>query len=480
MFPSDVDNVIAGPAQQTSVTYDAAPGERNDVTVTTVKDFVMVHDAGAPVTSATGCEALTPDMARCAVTTGPRRFTNVLARLGDGDDRGRLQGDVLPGSEIIAGGVLDGGAGEDLLRSDHDGGLNGAAGADDLAQTGLSGSMTGGSASDTLRGGPGDDRLVGDDAGDTPAPDTLDGGFGRDEVLILSPEDVVLDLTKTGPQGEPGAQDTLVSIEDLTARTNGTASLAGDAGVNRLVVAAGPRARLDGRGGDDVLKSSATVYSDLRGGDGADSLSAMVIGSAGGVLRGGAGRDWLAGPSASQRGAMTTFVGGDGDDVVIGGDRVICGAGRDRVFPPVAGDILERFAPVAMGCEQIALGVIDLIVAPVRSTIGLLLLDPQPAESPFAPDLLVKDDRRQKIRVRVCALDSCRRPLATGAAVFAPPVFAPPAAMARHVLLRRTVAGRRWLRAGRPVRVRVLVDLGAPPGDATALRSGGAYVTELL
>src|SRR3954447_15069783 len=63
------------------VTYTAAPGERNDVTVTRPEGAVLVHDAGAPVT---GCEPIDPYTARCSPPVAEPVLVTVL--LGDGDD----------------------------------------------------------------------------------------------------------------------------------------------------------------------------------------------------------------------------------------------------------------------------------------------------------------------------------------------------------------------------------------------------------
>ena len=66
-------------ASGSTVTYRAAAGEANRITVTGSRGSVTVRDAGAPVT---GCAAVTANEARC---DGP--FRRVSLTLGDGADR---------------------------------------------------------------------------------------------------------------------------------------------------------------------------------------------------------------------------------------------------------------------------------------------------------------------------------------------------------------------------------------------------------
>ena len=143
--------LVAAPAAQAGtvaadgsrVTYRAATGEANRVTVTAARGSVAVRDAGAPVT---GCAPVTANEARC-----DGEFRRASLSLGDGADRARVDG-------IVAS--ITGGAGADRLT--------GGTGADTL---------TGSAGNDVLSGGAGDDLLLGD-AGN----DRLLGGAGRDEL----------------------------------------------------------------------------------------------------------------------------------------------------------------------------------------------------------------------------------------------------------------------------------------------------------
>jgi hypothetical protein len=143
--------LLAAPATQagtvtasgSTVSYRAAAGEANRITVTGSPGSVTVRDASAPVT---GCAAVTANEARC-----DGAFRRASLSLGDRSDRARVSG-------IAAS--IHGGAGADSLTG----------GADDDTLTGSAGS-------DVLSGGSGDDLLLGD-AGN----DRLLGGAGRDEL----------------------------------------------------------------------------------------------------------------------------------------------------------------------------------------------------------------------------------------------------------------------------------------------------------
>ena len=143
--------LVAAPAAQagtvaaggSTLTYRAAAGDANRVTMTAGRGSVNVRDAGAPVT---GCAPVTANEARC-----DGAFRRASLSLGDGADRARVSG-------IAAS--INGGGGADRLTG----------GADDD-------SLTGAGGNDVLSGGAGDDLLLGD-AGN----DRLLGGAGRDEL----------------------------------------------------------------------------------------------------------------------------------------------------------------------------------------------------------------------------------------------------------------------------------------------------------
>jgi Ca2+-binding RTX toxin-like protein len=139
-------------ASGSTVTYRAAAGEANRVTVTGSSGSVTVRDAGAPVT---GCTALTANEARC-----DGAFRRASLSLGDGADRARVTGIAAAITGGAGADVLTGGAGDDLLLGD--------------------------AGNDRLLGGAGRDELDGDVGNDTltggPAKDLFFGFVGRDRI----------------------------------------------------------------------------------------------------------------------------------------------------------------------------------------------------------------------------------------------------------------------------------------------------------
>lgn len=196
-----------------SATLDAATGVLT-VTGTAENDRIVVRK-GANNTIAViesvvsarpaqrGDRPLTPT--EITRTTFPRGdVTAVVVNAGDGDDHVTLgwkvlvrrRGIRLHALEIPA--TLNGGAGNDFLRSGHGpDSLNGGGGNDFLTALGGNDTLNGdagndhldaGRGADLLSGGAGNDRLVALDATGT---DTLDGG-DNDPVTTTNPGDVAI------------------------------------------------------------------------------------------------------------------------------------------------------------------------------------------------------------------------------------------------------------------------------------------------
>jgi RTX calcium-binding nonapeptide repeat (4 copies) len=142
------------------VSYNAASGEKNRVTVTATKTAVTVRDAEGPVT---GCTAVDGNTARCDGS-----FKRLSLSLSDGADRARATGIAAT--------------------------MSGGAGADSLTGGAKDDSLSGGTGNDTLTGGAGDDLLVGDLGNDRlsggAGRDDLDGDFGNDTLIGGPAKDV--------------------------------------------------------------------------------------------------------------------------------------------------------------------------------------------------------------------------------------------------------------------------------------------------
>ncbi len=347
------EKVNGAGGREPTLTYTAAPGERNRITMTRgIADVqVTIRDDGADIVPGASCVADDSHTVRC--TQQPYVLNGVAFRLpprvlidaGDGDDTVTTGGygyeDALvfggDGADVLTGGGhLAGGPGDDVITSTS------VAGAPcDKACGTPSDVLAGGSGNDVLRGGLGNEVLIGDGDSSTSADpgggdDVIDGGPGVDTVVYTGrAAPVRVDLGGTLLSGSPGEGDRLTAIESVTGG-QGPDVLSGDDRANRLSGGPGDDT-LDGRGDADQLDGG--LGSDtLLGRDGDDELIGEQAGDA---LYGGPGDDTLSKPI----GASLLLA------------RVVhCGSGRDETFMP-QGQLLS-------GCELVRLG--DLWVNPPR------------------------------------------------------------------------------------------------------------------
>jgi Ca2+-binding RTX toxin-like protein len=238
------------------LTFTAAAGKANDVTVTRDGTAVVVHDAGDAVRPGDGCTAVDGNTVRC-----PDPISAVILRVGDGDDHAV--------NSTATTGKLIGGPGADRLT----GGSVGDA-------------LFGDVGADTLNGAGGDDFL--DESQTTADTDALDadayiGGAGIDSVTYArGTTAVAVDLDGVADDGRPGEGDNVGTDVEIVRGGPGNDTLVGSANANTL----------DGNSGVDVLK----------GGDGGD------------LLRGGAGGDSIDGEAGND-----TLEGDAGFDLLAGG-----------------------------------------------------------------------------------------------------------------------------------------------------------------
>jgi Ca2+-binding RTX toxin-like protein len=317
--------------------FHAATGEANTIAIVASGSDFLIVDTGAPVTPGVGCAARTASVVECDGAGVERLFVS----LGDGAD------EVANSTALVA--VLRGGDGNDRL-------LGGFAGNE----------LHGEAGDDVLEGGPGDDLVV--------------GGVGADEIhgdpIGMDPDRGGLDLTSykfrangvrvrpgtASDDGEPGEGDTVFPDVEIVE---------GGRGDDRLTMANTFFGGLIGGPGDDVLVG-ATSYEFLEvlfGGPGDDVVrsgrtDAIAAGGTGDdLVAGGRGADAVWGDKGRDRvlgqdGADTLF-GGTGRDTLSGGggsdrlaahdgqrDRVFGGHGRDRAFVDGRLDVVvsvERF-----------------------------------------------------------------------------------------------------------------------------------------
>lgn len=241
---------------QGSFAFMAAPGERNDVTITGTTSSFVIRDRGAPIRPGLGCAPAGLDSVRCSSppTSGCFSFVDCLATvdLGDLDDRVVLESAILPSTRVR------GGPGNDRLQA--------------------------GSRALALDGGDGDDVLLGSTQGDAmiggPGADLVDGRGGVDSVSYGGPGPVIVSLDGVANDGSPGEADD-VRVERVEG-TDGADRLIGGPRDDQLVGNGGADV-LEGRGGNDTLTGGST---DPRDADRADRLG---CGTGDDVARTGAG-----------------------------------------------------------------------------------------------------------------------------------------------------------------------------------------------
>ena len=367
----------APPTTVYALTYDAAPGEVNTVTVERGAASWTIRDATAPVEAGPGCEAPDPNTLVCGPANADAAFS-----LGDGPDSADAR-------SLTVRLTLAGGEGDDVLRSG--GGadvLDGGGGADVLEAGNGDDSVRGGGGEDVLRGGVGNDRLSDGDDPAAPGGDTVDGGAGFDTVdYSRRIAGVAVDLARPAePQGQGGEGDRLAGVEgvlggagdDFFVGTAGDDSFVAGDGADRIAGAEGED-YLEGGDGDDRLQASEGDDT-LLGGDGDDFMSA----SAGNDdLDGGRGKD--------------VFLGGPGNDEFDTrdgvGETVTCSRGKDRIEAEVQvelgpGDYAfdrygQQFESVTAGpdaadvlgrdCELVYTDGDDLRVVPRSATATLVV-----------------------------------------------------------------------------------------------------------
>lgn len=225
-----VETIVSASTQGQYLAYEAAPGERNRVTVTYARgDTVRVQDT-AGLTVVDGCVLQSPTVAVC--TTQANEFGDQW-ELGDGDDTLRLDGaarGALEGSTVLDG------PGNDVVL--------------------------GSSIGDTFFDGPGRDRLSGRAGDDTlfggSGADVLSGGAGRDTVDYDAPlgaprrGGVRADLDGKADDGSAGERDQIRTDVENLGGTPFADTLTGNGRANEIVGAGGAD-RIFGLGGNDTI-----------------------------------------------------------------------------------------------------------------------------------------------------------------------------------------------------------------------------------
>lgn len=337
---------LAGAATLTweggALVHRAAPGETNFLVLSGAGDGrISISDSGAGTwTYPADCDRLSEEYpVECPAPSAFR------AELGDGDDRAS-GGSGWPTSVPV---TIQGADGRDELRAPEDGGattLDGGAGDDLLRSVEGTDTLHGGPGADTLEGGGGDDVLRGDDGDDLLKPDTssarpgndvVDGGAGTDTVDDwvdngATSRSVNVTFDGAANDGRPGEADNVTGVEVVKAFVAGRWVLSDASEVVESYAAAdlGPSV-IEARGGDDRV-TAGNGEQTIDGGAGSDRIEG---GFGADTLTGGPGRDRIVGDqSASQCGVLQSCTVPHGDDVIDARDgerdEVDCGVGNDR------------------------------------------------------------------------------------------------------------------------------------------------------
>jgi Ca2+-binding RTX toxin-like protein len=254
-----------------AVTYEAAAGENNELSVSESGGYVFFIDP-AGVNAGPGCAWVSATAARCDSAGIPRIYVHLADGAND-FDTAAPRPVTVDGVGAIENVLYGGPLGDVLEGADGDDRLGGGGGNDVLAGSGGSDQIIGGADDDQLAGGSGGDFLDGG-----LGADSFSGGPGTDRAdysTYSQPVVVTVGSLLGADDGPAGEHDTVGSdVEDVY-----------------------------GGSGDDLLIGRYGAVNQFRGGAGDDQL----FGAGGAdLLIGGSGRDLLG--------------GGDGDDKLVGDD----------------------------------------------------------------------------------------------------------------------------------------------------------------
>lgn len=419
----------------TTITYQAAPGEVNFVTVNwgnvgAPPDFIPVLDDHAPITAVPPC--VYDDVgARCE---GAGSNPTFVVHLGDGNDIAQSINDHALGHHV----ELYGEDGDDDLESD--------------------------AGSDLLDGGAGNDMLTPDDD-DSGAGDVVVGGPGEDTLQtgngVGTNGPIGVSFDGVANDGYPGEADNYATdLEDLSA--TGVApsiNFVGNDARNVVQLRSESADTVYGLGGDDLI-DGANGNDVLDGGAGNDTIYG---GGNDDTITGGPGVDSLSG-EGSASGLYVSIAGNDRIDARDGNPESLnCGPGADTAIVDAA-DVVPQ-DPGSL-CEVVDRGA---VTAP----------PPGPTPKPAVKAATVRSTKLRASRTRksvpvalACpkGAPTCKGKLTLKASktTVASASYAIAAGKRKTVSLKTTVKGRSLLRRHRSVKVKLTV---APRGGKATTKT---------
>ena len=342
--------VLPATAQSASVsfagdvlTYNAAAGESNNVTLTLATLDFSCGSRPAPcleIQEIAGALSLLTD--RCSDNGFGRATCDVpaavIANLGDGEDA------IF---DWDGPSTIDGGAGNDPVLRGHGGAdtINGGAGND---------ALFGGDGNDTLNGADGNDIFEGYGGLSPEQPvqhtgtDVYVGGPGADFVDYAGKtEHLSISIDGAANDGAPGEHDNVgVDVEMLRGGA-GADTITGNNAANRLDGWAG-NDELQGAGGEDALLGGSGDDRTF-GADGQDNIEG---GHGNDLVNGGPGTDTLHGDEVQNCVPIDCSTGQDTIDARDGAnDTVLCGRGEDSAKLDAGDSIPNPHSPDV--CEHV-------------------------------------------------------------------------------------------------------------------------------
>jgi Ca2+-binding RTX toxin-like protein len=308
-------SVVSG----TTLTFIAADGEANAVSVSLAAGTYTVSDAGANVTAGSGCSQAAANAVTCPV--GSINLVSVDTR--------DLADTIALGAGTAAA-TINGGEGDDTITG-----------------SGLADTINGGADADRIDGAAGNDTLNGDSGDDTfvggAGNDTFTGAAGTDTAdYALRSAPVTVSLDNVANDGATGETDNVkTDVENVTGGS-GNDALIGTTTAN--VLAGGPGAdSLDGDTGNDVL-DGGTGADDFTGGAGTDTVTYAGRAAPVTVVIDGVQGDGEAGENDDVHTDVETVIGGADDDVLTGSalaDTLSGGPGEDVLHGEGGADTLN-------------------------------------------------------------------------------------------------------------------------------------------
>lgn len=301
------------------IKYLAKSGETNNVTVSSAQNAYELTDSGATFIAGPGCTLVYAGKVRCPSAGN----SSILVQAGDGNDTVTASY-VYPYTFSLPQG-LEGGPGNDTLRSTSSNGINFISGQD------------------------GDDTMYNVMLFGAGYADSFSGGAGTDTVSYVNQSgSVAVSIDGAANDGAANEQDNvLTDVENVVGAPYGSDALTGSSGVNTL----------SGGGGNDVL-DGRTGADSLVGGNGVDIAKYSDRTSPVQLSNNGTANDGETGEGDNIATDIETLVGGSANDLITGssGTSYLVGGLGNDTFQSLGydyADYSDRLTPVSASLDGV-------------------------------------------------------------------------------------------------------------------------------